>query len=365
MIKMADPQISQEDIDSIIKVLKSGQLSAGPVVRQFESTFAEKVGARFGVATNSGTSALQAILRALDLRPGDQVITTPLSFVATANAIIDSGAVPIFVDIDPHTYNLSPLAVEKALRKHSRVRAILAVHLYGLPFDLALLSIAKAYGVYLLEDAAQAHGACINDRPVGSLGYAAAFSFYPTKNMTTTEGGMVTTSDEKFREKAKLIINQGQKARYEYTCLGFNYRMTDLQAAMGLVQLRALPMRNKRRREIAHYYNQTLTEDLTRPVEPPGYRHVYHQYTLRSPYRTKIKQALELAGIDSNIYYPRLITQEPYLASYPFIAEPCPVAEQIVQEVLSIPVHPALTETQIDLIAHVINMEWESIKRGK
>lgn len=364
-IEIAKPEITEEEIASVISVLKSGNLSAGNVVREFEAAFASLVSTPYAVATSSGTTALQASLRALDLRPGDKVITTPFSFVATNNVIVDAGAVPVFVDIDPKTFNLAPDKVEQALQRYPRVRAILAVHLYGLPFDSSLVKMAERHGVYLIEDAAQAHGASVSGKMVGSLGHIAAFSFYPTKNMTTTEGGMVTTSDSKLAERVRLIVNQGQKARYEYACLGFNYRMTDLQAALGLVQLRLLPARNERRREIAHFYNDHLTHDLTKPFEPFGHHHVYHQYTLQSPLRTQLMAALKNAGIAANIYYPRLICREPFMSAYEFEVDSLPVAEQIVEQVFSIPVHPGLTNDEITVVVQVINKEWEALGHGK
>ncbi|MDP3486952.1 MAG: DegT/DnrJ/EryC1/StrS family aminotransferase [Bacillota bacterium] len=365
LIEIAKPEITEEEIADVIKVLKSGRLSAGPVTREFESAFAGMVSAKYAVATSSGTTALQAILRALDLRPGDEVITTPFSFVATSNVILDAGAVPVFVDIEHHTFNLDPDAVKQALQRYSRVRAILAVHLYGLPFSSDLVAIAERYGVYLIEDAAQAHGASINGKMVGSLGHIAAFSFYPTKNMTTTEGGMVTTSDSNLAERVRLIVNQGQRSRYDYACLGFNYRMTDLQAALGLVQLSLLPARNNRRREIAKFYNQNLPLELNKPLEPPGYHHVYHQYTLQSPLRARLMEALKREGIASNIYYPRLICQESFMSTYSYVVEPIPTAEQAVGQVFSIPVHPGLTNEEVATIVGVVNNEWEAACHGK
>ena len=364
-IEIAKPEITEEEIANVIKVLQSGRLSAGPVTREFECAFASMVSARYAVATSSGTTALQAILKALDLRPGDKIITTPFSFIATSNVIIDAGAVPVFVDIERHTLNLDPEAVERALQRHSKVKAILAVHLYGLPFSCHLVDIAERYGVYLIEDAAQAHGASANGNMVGSLGHIAAFSFYPTKNMTTTEGGMVTTSDSNLAERVRLIVNQGQRSRYEYACLGFNYRMSDLQAALGLVQLSLLPARNNHRREIAKFYNQNLPSELIKPLEPQGYHHVYHQYTMQSPLRARFMEALKRQGIASNIYYPRLICQERFMSAYSYEVEPIPTAEHAVGQVFSIPVHPGLTNEEAATVVGVINNEWESAYHGK
>jgi dTDP-4-amino-4,6-dideoxygalactose transaminase len=363
-INIAKPVITEAEVQNVIRVLQSGQLAAGRYVRELEGEFAQLAGARFAVATSSGTTALQAAVRALGLRAGDKVITTPLSFVATANVLLEISAVPVFVDIDPLTYNLSAAAVEQALCKHPDVKAILGVHLYGLPFDPRLAELAEEHQVFLIEDAAQAHGATVHGRPVGSLGHIAAFSFYPTKNMTTSEGGIVTTSDPALAERVRLIVNQGQRARYSYVCLGFNYRMTELQAAIGLPQLQQLAVRNRRRQAIAEYYRSHLPTGLRLPATPPGYTHVFHQYTLSSRHRARLMAALADAGISSVIYYPQLISQERYLADYPYLSEACPAAEAAVAEIFSIPVHPALSDDDVAWVAKTIQREWELIEHG-
>lgn len=365
LINIAKPLIGQAELDGVLQVLQGGQLAAGSLVKQLEQGFAAFVGAEQAVATSSGTTALQAAVRAVGLSRGDLVITTPFSFVASTNVLLDVGAVPLYVDIDPLTYNLSPDAVEQALLRYPQVRAILAVHLYGLPFDRRLVEISLRHGLTLIEDAAQAHGATVDDRPAGSLGQIAAFSFYPTKNMTTAEGGMITTVDPHLAERARLIVNQGQQAKYQYACLGFNYRMTELQAAIGLPQLQQVAVRNERRRAIAAYYQQYLPAGLGLPFEPRGYGHVYHQFTLQSPHRARIMAALARAGIASVIYYPRLISQETYLQEYPHLCQPCPQAERIVQQVFSIPVHPALSDEEVALVAETIRQEWELIQHGR
>lgn len=364
LINIAQPLIGEDELRNVRQVLESGQLAAGALVRQLEREFAGMVGVKHAVATSSGTTALQTAVRAVGLARGDMVITTPFSFVASTNALLDVGAVPFYVDVDPQTYNLAPEAVEQALRRFPGVRAILAVHLYGLPFDSRLIAISQQWGVTLIEDAAQAHGAAIGECPVGSLGEIAAFSFYPTKNMTTAEGGMVTTNDPHLAKRARLIANQGQQARYEYACLGFNYRMTELQAAIGLPQLQQLLPRNRRRAEIAAFYLQHLPRELCLPFTPSGHLHVYHQFTLRSKHRSRLMTALAREGIATAIHYPRLISQELYLQAYPHLSEPCPQAEQIVQQVFSIPVHPGLSDAQASTVVAVLNREWELIKRG-
>lgn len=353
-IRIAQPMLGEAETAEVLAVLRSGRLAAGERVRQFEDEFAKMVGARHAIATSSGTTALQAALRALELEPGALVITTPFSFIATANAILDAGLTPLFVDIEPDTFNVSPEALAEALREHPNVRAVLAVHLFGLPFSREIPALCRQYGIPLVEDAAQAHGAMLDGRMVGSLGQVAAFSFYATKNMTTGEGGMVTTSDPQIAERVRLLVNHGQRARYQHERLGFNYRMTELQAAIGVPQLRALPERNERRRRLADYYHRTLPAELCKPVEPPGYYHVYHQYTLRHSDRDRLQCTLARQGIEAVVYYPRLIPQQPAYASARYVAEPCPEAERAAREVISIPVHPGVTDEQAQRIVRAI-----------
>ncbi|MDP2870966.1 MAG: DegT/DnrJ/EryC1/StrS family aminotransferase [Bacillota bacterium] len=353
-VTISKPQLGEEDIAAVAAVLRSGQLAAGKRVREFEDAFAAMIGVEYAVAASSGTAALQAALRALELPAGSLVITTPFSFMATAAAILDAGAVPLFVDIDPETYNLRPQAVSAAIDKYPGVQAIVAVDLYGLPFSPALLEISARHGLWLVEDAAQAHGASVNGRRAGALGHIACFSFYATKNMTTGEGGMVTTPHPGFARRVRLIINHGQQARYHHTLLGFNYRLTEMQAALGLVQLKGLADRNERRRSIAHRYNESLPDALSKPHEPRGYYHVYHQYVVRSARRDEIAHALDQQGIDTAVHYPALIPRQPAMSSVPLFQEICPVAERACREVLSLPVHAGLRDDEVDRVIDAV-----------
>src|SRR5579863_8916690 len=238
MIPIAQPLLGSEESDAILRVLASGQLAQGEHVAAFERRFAEVCHVREAVAVSSGTAALHLALLAHGIGQGDEVITTPFSFAATANVILLVGATPVFVDIERDTYNLDPMLVEATITP--RTKAILPVHLYGNPCAMPQLqAIAKTHNIVLIEDACQAHAAAIDGKPVGSFGIG-CFSFYPTKNMTTGEGGMITTNDPAVAERLRLLRNHGQKERYSHTTLGYNLRMTDMQAAIGLVQIEKL-----------------------------------------------------------------------------------------------------------------------------
>lgn len=350
-IPIAKPLITDEEKRRVLEVLDSGRLVAGAQVRAFEQAFAAYIGARFASATSSGTTALQVALEALEIDRGEAVVTTPFTFVGTTNAILHAGARPVFVDVDERTYNLDPNHVEDALRRE-RVRAILCVHLYGLSADLdALAGIAARHGVLLVEDCAQAHGAAVRGRRAGSVGDAAIFSFYPTKNMTTGEGGMVVTSHEGVAQRAGVLVNVGQNGseEYVYERIGYNYRMTEMAAAMGLAQLERLEERNAIRRRNAARLSAGLAGAawLRPPLEPPGYHHVYNQYTVRVlTDREGLVRHLADRGIGSRVYYPHLIPHSPAYRALGYGGS-FPVAERLAAQVLSLPVHPALSEDDV------------------
>ncbi len=354
-ITIARPAISREEEERVLGALRSGGLSAGVLVQEFERAFAAFVGSDHAVATSSGTTALCAALTSLDLGPGDCVITTPFSFIATANAILSVGATPVFADVDPDSFNLSPAAVEEAIRKYPDCKAILAVHLYGLPAPMEeLLGLSRKYGLKLVEDCAQAHGAAIRGRQAGTFGDAAAFSFYATKNMTTGEGGMILTADPQVAGKARRLCNHGQKERYLHETFGLNYRMSDLHAALGIEQLRKLPAMNLARGANARFYDDNLTgEDLVKPRVPAGYTHVYHQYTLKVSRRDDFVRFLDGRGVGCGVYYPRTIPSQPAYLGLP--SDPCPVAEELSRRVVSIPVHPMLTADELGVVSAAVN----------
>lgn len=356
-IPIARPVISEAEKRRVIGVLDSGMLVAGEQVRAFETAFAAYLGVGHAVATSSGTTALQVALEALQIGAGDRVVTTPFTFVATSNAILHAGATPLFVDVDAVSYSLDPDAVERAAKDGAR--AILCVHLYGLPCDLGpLLEIRRRYGVLLIEDCAQAHGAAYHDRKVGTFGDAAIFSFYPSKNMTTGEGGMVVTGGPDTAHRARLLVNVGQNgpSEYNYEAIGYNYRMTDIAAALGLGQLERLDEMNEVRRAHAHALTGAFAALpwLIPPSEPEGHRHVYNQYTIRvSRGRDALADHLTAAGIGHRVYYPSLIPDSPAYRRLGFGGQ-YPTAAALTREVLSLPVHPALEHGDLVRIVEAV-----------
>nr|WP_267624553.1 DegT/DnrJ/EryC1/StrS family aminotransferase [Halobium salinum] len=364
MIDIASPEIGQAERDAVDAVLESGMLADGPEVRSFEEEFAAYCGVAHGVATSNGTTALHAALEAVGVGEGDVVVTSPFSFVASANAIRLAGATPVFVDIDPETYNVDPDALEALLAERDDVTAVVPVHLYGLAADMPrIVELAEQYDLKVVEDACQAHGAEIDGRRVGSFGDAACFSFYPTKNMTTGEGGMVVTDDEAVAAAAASYINHGRESGpgggYEHASLGHNFRMTSIAAAIGRAQLEKLPRFNERRRQNAARLTERLEDaPVETPVEPEGYTHVYHQYTVRTDDREALQAALEERGVGSGVYYPKPINRQPAYLDGEFGGD-CPEADRAAEETLSLPVHPALTEEEVEAVADAVRAATE------
>jgi perosamine synthetase len=283
MIPIAKPQISQTEKDAVMAVLDSGMIACGHTVSEFEKSFAKYSGAAYGIATTSGTTALEVALRALGIGKDDQVITTAWSFIASTNSILYTGATPVFADIDGRTFDIDADRIEDALKANPSAKAIQIVHLFGQSCDMdQIVELSKRYNVKLIEDCAQAHGAEWRGKKVGSFGDAATFSFYPTKNMTTGEGGIVLTSDEATARKARLLINHGMERRYVHDEIGYNYRMTNIAAAIGLEQLKRLDGFNEARRTLAALYDEGVTNPLIEtPFVRPEAKHIYHQYTIK------------------------------------------------------------------------------------
>ena len=353
MISIANPELSEAAMTRVREVMDSGMIADGPEVREFEAEFAEFCGTDHGVAAANGTAALQTALVAAGIGDGDTVLTTPFSFVASANAARLCGADVVFADIDPRTYNLGPDSAA-AVARETDIDAIIAVHLYGLPADMdGLRAVADEHDAVLIEDAAQAHGAVYDGTRVGALGDVACFSFYPTKNMTTAEGGMVTTDDADIAEGARRFVNHGRTESYEHAEVGHNLRMTSIGAVIGQEQLSRLPDFNERRRHNA----SRLTEGLEgtafeTPTEPDDCRHVYHQYTIRADDREAVQSYLENHDIGSGVYYPTCIHDQP---AYDGHEGTYPNAEKAAEEVLSLPVHPNVSEADIERIIEVLD----------
>lgn len=357
-IPLAKPQITRQERKAVMRVLRSLSLAQGPEVKSFESEFSKIVGGRDCVAVNSGTSALHLCLISLGIGPGDEVIVPSFTFAATANVIALVGAKPVFVDIDPNTYCIDPALIALAITP--KTRAIIVVHLYGLPADMhQIQNLARLYSLLVIEDAAQAHMASIEGQPVGTFGDAAAFSFYPTKNMTSGEGGMVVLSDPKLSRICRLLRNQGMEKRYQNELVGFNLRMTDIHAAIGRVQLKKLVEITDKRIENANYLNLKLESDFL-PVVPNNFVHVFHQYTVRvEKNREDFSAKLSSMGIGNDVYYP---TQVHKLQSFSSRVD-LPETELATKEVLSLPVHPGLKKKDLRNIVYAFNSVQEEVRK--
>jgi perosamine synthetase len=367
MIPIAHPLLGVDEQEAVLRVLSSGQLAQGEQVAAFEKRFAQLCQVREAVAVSSGTAALHLALLAHGVGPGDEVITTPFSFAATATVILLVGATPVFADIDPKSYNIDPALVEAALSP--RTKALLPVHLYGNPCDMHQLGeIAATNHLVIIEDACQAHAAEIDGKPAGGFG-TGCFSFYPTKNMTTGEGGMVTTDDPLIAERLRLLRNHGQSERYHHTALGYNQRMTEIAAAIGLVQIEKLERLTRRRIANAMFLTEGLGQAVQTPLARPGYRHVYHQYTIRVPAdqdRDGWAKHLQDRGIGTGIHYPLAIHQQPFYREHrdrfrcvrsnehKELDRELPVAETAAEQVLSLPVHPALAEDDLATVVREV-----------
>ena len=360
MIPIAKPQIDEAEVQAVTEVLRSGIIAQGQRVADFEEAFAKFSGTEHAVAVNSGTAALHAALLAHGIGEGDEVITSPFSFIATANSILYTNARPVFSDIESETYNLDPEQItEKITRK---TKAIMPVHLYGHPADMkAITEIAEDHKLAIIEDACQAHGAKYDGKTVGSFG-TGAFSFYPTKNMTTSEGGIITTNDKEVAERCRMIRSHGSSQRYLHEIIGFNLRMTDISAAIGLVQLGKLDNYTAKRQQNAKKLTEGLQtiEGITCPKTREGYEHVFHQYTIRTQERDKLSEYLNQNGIGTGIHYPIPIHKQPLYQELGYTDE-LPESEKASAEVLSLPVHPQLNENEIDTIINTVKQWSEEI----
>ncbi len=351
-IPAAKPLIGPEEREAVDRVMQSGMLAQGPEVASFEEEFSSIVSQRNCIAVNSGTSGLHLALSAIGIKKGDEVIVPSFTFAATANTVALTGATPIFVDIDPRTFNINPAAVESAIT--TRTRAILPVHLYGQPAAMTeIMEIATRHNLFVVEDAAQAHMASFDGTPVGTFGIAGVFSFYPTKNMTSGEGGMITASTDEVARHCRLLRNQGMEIRYVNEIVGHNTRMTDIHAAIGRVQLRKLSAWTEQRRLNAKFFDDNLQGVVTPHVAPNAF-HVYHQYTIRIVGLDRDLFAAELLrqGVGNGVYYPIPVHRLPSFD----LSFDLPETTLACKEVLSIPVHPSLSQGELEKIVTTINV---------
>ena len=364
MIPISKPDLGPAEEEAVLDVLRSGMLAMGRRTAEFEEAWAAYCGVRHAVFMSNGTVALEAILRALGIGPGDEVITVSFTFNATVSAILQAGARPVFVDIRAEDFCIDPDQVEAAVTPHTK--AIMPVHLYGLMADMEpLAAIAERHGIPLVEDAAQAHGATYRGRPAGQFG-PAMFSLYATKNLMTGEGGFATTDDDAVADLIRLYRNHGMRVRYPHESLGTNLKPTDLAAALGLAQLARLDERTEQRRRNAARLAEGLRGYLT-PGVPDGREHVWHQYTMRFPgERQRVIDGLTERGIGTLIYYPVPVHRQAYLQAYvPGAADlDLPVTDRLADEVLSIPVRPNLSAEELEAVITAIREVATPVERS-
>lgn len=366
-ITIASPGIGKEEIRSVVSVLKSGNLSQGKIVKDFEEEFSSYIGTNYAAAISNGTDAIYLSLIALGIKEGDEVITTPFSFVASASAISRVGATPIFADVN-NTYNIDSKLLEEKISK--KTKAVIVVHLYGMPCEMnEILSIAKKRKLFVIEDACQAHGALYFGKKVGGIGDIGCFSFYATKNMTTGEGGMIVCRNKKIYDKVCVLRNQGMKKRYHHSIFGFNMRMSNIEAAIGIEQLKKLDNNNKLRQKNAYAYFKLLkgTTGIVLPIVPENVTHVFHQYTIRitNKYpltRDRLREELSKNGIDTEIYYPLAINKQKI---YKKKNVTMPIAESYSKQVLSLPVHPSVTKSDVFKICRIISFFQKKSRNNK
>jgi perosamine synthetase len=357
MIHIASPSIGKEEIGGVVRVLKSGMITKGQEVERFEKEFSAYIGTKRGVSCSSGTSALVVGLEAAGIKEGEEVITTPFTFIATSNSILYNRASPVFADIDERTFNIDPVKIKAKITK--KTKAVLVVHLYGQPCSMReIKEICEERDLLLIEDCAQAHGAEYRGKKVGTFGDLAAFSFYATKNMVTGEGGMIATDNEAFAEKAEVLINQGQVGKYEHVIIGYNNRMTNIQAAIGLAQIKKLEKLIVKREKNADFLTRRLKglDWLQTPYVDRNVRHVWHQYTVKvsGGFRDDFLGYLDKNGIGARVYYPMPSYMQPAYQELGFKGGQCPVSEAVSKQVLSLPVHPMLKKSDLEKIAEVV-----------
>jgi len=358
-IPIAKPVLGREEVEAVRKVFESGILVQGERIKMFEKEFAEYIGVEHAVAVANGTLALDAALKALKLGSGDEVVTSAFSFIASSNCVLYQGAKPVFADIDPRTFNIDPADVAKKIT--AKTKAIIPIHLYGQPAEMgALKEIAEDHGIALVEDAAQAHGAEYEGRKVGGLGDIGCFSLYATKNMTTGEGGIITTNNRELARKVRLLINHGDTGKYNHVILGYNYRMSEASAAVGSVQLKKLDRSNEIRKKNASGLTRgiEMISGLTPPYVRDNVKHVFYQYVIRveESYlmdRDKLAERMRGNEVGTAVHYPTPVYRQPLYKELGYGKTVCPIAEDASKRVLSLPVHPKVNE---DDIAYILNI---------
>lgn len=360
--------VDDEDIEEVVKVLKSDFLTTGPVIEEFEKKVADYVGAKYAVAVANGTAALHSACYAANIGKGDEVITTPITFAASSNCVLYCGAVPVFADIDPKTYNIDPEDIERKIT--DRTKAIIAVHFTGQPCEMERIhEIADRHGLIVIEDAAHALGAIYEGKKVGSLSEMTTFSFHPVKHITTGEGGMVLTNHQELYERLKLFRTHGITREehllrkndgpwyYEQLDLGYNYRITDIQCALGISQMKKLPYFLERRKEIAERYQEAFADcdNIQCPYQKPGCENAWHLYVIRikGGKRKEVFEKLREAGIGVNVHYIP-VYQHPYYQEHGYKDISCPNAEQYYEEAISLPIYPALKEAEQEYVIETV-----------
>jgi len=359
MIPIARPNLDRREEKAVLGVLRSGMLAQGKKVTQLEKKFARFIGCKYAIATSSGTTALHLALLALGLEKDDEIITSAFTFIASANACLFIGAKPIFVDIDEIDFNINPDLIEAAITK--KTKAIIPIHLFGAPANMpAITKIARKHRLLIIEDACQAHGALIKKKKVGNWGTLGCFSLYATKNMVSGEGGIITTNSKRLAEKCQLLRSHGSKTRYHHHSLGFNFRMTDIEAAIALEQLKKLPQTNRKRISNAKHLNKKIKAlGVILPKITSEPRHVVHQYTIRiakncPASREKIIEALQKNSIGHGIFYPVPIHKQKLYQKLGY-KNKLPITEKMAKQVLSLPIHSLVTKRDLGLIVKIIN----------
>jgi len=364
------PILGGEEEENVLKVLRSGNLtgrvSEGGMVAEFEKLFSKFLGTKYAVAVSSGTAALHASLLALGVGPGDEVIVPSFTFSATCNVVLHVGARPVFVDIDLDTYTMNPNEVKKALT--SKTKAIIPVHLYGHPADMKpIKEAAEEEGIYVIEDAAQAHGAEYSGVKVGGIGHLGCFSFYPTKIITTGEGGMVVTNDDELAERVRMIRNQGEKGNYETILLGHNWRLPETNAAIGVAQMKKIDEFLAKRRRNAAYLTELLgsINGLVLPFEKGAVRHAWNTYTVRLENRRlkrdDVVSLIRKLGVGATVYYPVPVHQTPLYKERGYSNVLLPNTELASKTVFSLPVHPSMTKEDVEAVALAVKRSLDAL----